>query len=356
MRAKWRPKSTSTDDFEYLNELAAQVPEHAELPGVAGFKIKPPQPPDRWDEVAAFVGASYFRALGQGSAYGLSARGLALNTGTSTARGISPVFKLLPPPRPCRRVRDHDLRHARRPLRHWCLPHRDPPRRRDRDGRDRPPLLPADVTELGVAPLTSMFLFSEKNRAEFDDYRPNVHDSDGLRIVRADGDVIWRPLNNPRNWPRPTFPKPHRAPSACTARPRLRQLPGHRRPLRTPSLSRRDSPGRLGTGRRPPRRNPLRPRSQRQHRRLLGPAQPVVPATRASLPTDLSGATCRWTRWTRSPTFSRRALGAGGFAGVEAEPNTRKFVVDFKGGQLGLLPRTPTSNPWLRSPMQNFWA
>ncbi len=46
---------------------------------------------------------------------------------------------------------------------------------------------------LGIAPLTSMFLFSEKNRAEFDDYRPNVHDSDGLRIVRADGDVIWRP-------------------------------------------------------------------------------------------------------------------------------------------------------------------
>ena len=54
-----------------------------------------------------------------------------------------------------------------------------------------------DVEQLGVAPLTSMFLFSEKNRASFDDFRPNVHDSDGLRIVRADGDIIWRPLNNP---------------------------------------------------------------------------------------------------------------------------------------------------------------
>ena len=54
-----------------------------------------------------------------------------------------------------------------------------------------------DVEELGVAPLTSMFLYSEKNRSKFDDYRPNVHDSDGLRIERADGDVIWRPLNNP---------------------------------------------------------------------------------------------------------------------------------------------------------------
>ena len=42
-----------------------------------------------------------------------------------------------------------------------------------------------------------MFLYSEKNRSDFDDYRPAVHDTDGLRIVRKDGDVIWRPLNNP---------------------------------------------------------------------------------------------------------------------------------------------------------------
>ncbi len=74
----------STDDFEYLNDLATRVPEHAELPGVAGFRLNHPlNRPDKWDELVAFVGASYFRALGRGSAYGLSARGLALNTATA---------------------------------------------------------------------------------------------------------------------------------------------------------------------------------------------------------------------------------------------------------------------------------
>jgi len=74
----------STDDFEYLNDLAERVPEHAELPGVAGFRLNHPlNRPDKWDELVAFVGASYFRALGRNSAYGISARGLALNTATS---------------------------------------------------------------------------------------------------------------------------------------------------------------------------------------------------------------------------------------------------------------------------------
>ena len=49
----------STDDFEYLNELAERVPAHAELPGVAGFRLNHPlNRPDKWDELVAFVGAS----------------------------------------------------------------------------------------------------------------------------------------------------------------------------------------------------------------------------------------------------------------------------------------------------------
>ena len=76
----------STDDFEYLNDLAKRVPEHAKLPGVAGFRLNYAlNRPDKLDELAAFVGASYFRALGRGNAYGLSARGLAVNSGMSTA-------------------------------------------------------------------------------------------------------------------------------------------------------------------------------------------------------------------------------------------------------------------------------
>src|SRR5690606_7357090 len=53
-----------------------------------------------------------------------------------------------------------------------------------------------DVQELGVAPLTSMFLYAEANRGGFDDYRPQVHDSNGLLVERESGEVMWRALNN----------------------------------------------------------------------------------------------------------------------------------------------------------------
>src|SRR5690606_11882954 len=55
-----------------------------------------------------------------------------------------------------------------------------------------------DVAFYGIAPLTSMFLFDGPNRARFDDFRPAVHDSDGLQIVNGNGERIWRPLANGR--------------------------------------------------------------------------------------------------------------------------------------------------------------
>src|SRR5690606_35239538 len=54
-----------------------------------------------------------------------------------------------------------------------------------------------NITRLGIAPMTSMFLFAENNRHIFDDYRGKVHDSDGLKIVRSSGEEVWRHLNNP---------------------------------------------------------------------------------------------------------------------------------------------------------------
>ena len=55
----------------------------------------------------------------------------------------------------------------------------------------------ADMPHLGIAPLTSMFLFDDMDRNRFDDFRPAVHDSDGLLIHNGAGEVIWRPLANP---------------------------------------------------------------------------------------------------------------------------------------------------------------
>ena len=188
----------STDDFRYHKELAARVPLHSSLPGVAGFKLNTPlNRPDLFDEVIAFLGSSYFRALGRGNAYGQSARGLAINTALAAGEEF-PRFSMFYVEKPAP--------FAREVVVHAAL------ESQSCTGAYRFVIRPGletviDVTvrlffrqavdEIGVAPLTSMFLYSEKNRSDFDDYRPAVHDTDGLRIVRKDGDVIWRPLNNP---------------------------------------------------------------------------------------------------------------------------------------------------------------
>jgi glucans biosynthesis protein len=54
-----------------------------------------------------------------------------------------------------------------------------------------------DLTGVGLAPGTSMFFFGPNRRNEFDDYRPEVHDSDGLLIANGRGEILWRPLANP---------------------------------------------------------------------------------------------------------------------------------------------------------------
>ena len=192
------PMPITTDDFQYLNDLATRIPEHAQMPGVAGFRLHHPlNRPDVWDELVAFLGASYFRALGRGTSYGLSARGLAVNSGLASTEEF-PRFSRFYIEKP------GDFRET---ITIYAALESD-----SVTGAYRFVITPgaetlmdvtarlyfrSDVEQLGVAPLTSMFLFSEKNRGAFDDFRPNVHDSDGLRIIRGDSDIIWRPLNNP---------------------------------------------------------------------------------------------------------------------------------------------------------------
>lgn len=194
-----QPLTFSTDDFEYHGDVKDSVPEHYDMPGVAGFKLNYPlNRPDLHDEVISFVGSSYFRALGQGNAYGISARGLAVDTGLSKAEEF-PRFSAFWVSRPADQSRSITVYAA---LDSASL-----------TGAYRMVITPGvetvidvtarlffrnEVQQLGIAPLTSMFLYSDINRAGYDDFRPQVHDSDGLRIVRDDGDVLWRPLNNPQ--------------------------------------------------------------------------------------------------------------------------------------------------------------
>jgi len=193
-----REMTFSTADFEYLNELADRVPADAELPGVAGFRLNHPiNRPDKHDELVAFLGASYFRALGRGSVYGASARGVAVDTATARPEEF-PRFTRFWLERPAAGDDAITLyaaldgpsitgafRFVIRPGAETVM---------DVTARL---FMREDVAELGIAPLTSMTLFGAADRARFDDYRSAVRDSEALRVLRADGDVLWRPLNNP---------------------------------------------------------------------------------------------------------------------------------------------------------------
>ncbi|HMO09627.1 MAG TPA: glucan biosynthesis protein G [Paracoccaceae bacterium] len=186
----------AADDFLYDPEMAQ--PDPGPLPGVAGFRLLwPLNTPDRQDEVAAFLGASYFRALGQGSTYGISARGLALDTALGGAEEF-PRFTAFYLQRPAEGEEAVtffaalDSPRVTGAYRFVLRP--GPATAMDVTARL---FFRGDVDHVGVAPLTSMFLYDAKNRAGFDDFRPRVHDSEGLAVLGVDGVPLWRPLNNP---------------------------------------------------------------------------------------------------------------------------------------------------------------
>ncbi|EKE44157.1 MdoG [Oceaniovalibus guishaninsula JLT2003] len=167
--------------------------------GFSGFRLRSElDRPGIYTEFAVFQGASYFRAIARGLTYGLSARGLAIGTGTPEGEEFPDFTRfVLERPQPGATVL----------VVHALL---DSP---SVAGAYRFEISPGDVTGMnvratlfprktlktvGLAPLTSMFLFDETNRNRFDDYRPAVHDSDGLAILNGNGEPLWRPLANPR--------------------------------------------------------------------------------------------------------------------------------------------------------------
>lgn len=193
-----RPLTFRTEDFEYRNEVGEDLPENAALSGVAGVKINTPlNTAGKFDELITFLGASYFRALGAGNSYGLSARGLAIDTWQSGPEEF-PRFSAFWIKRPASEDSAIEVFAALESASltgayHFVIT----------PGADTTIDVEAElyfretVAHLGLAPLTSMFYFAEHSERRFDDFRPQVHDSDLLRMVRASGDVLVRPLNNP---------------------------------------------------------------------------------------------------------------------------------------------------------------
>ena len=197
------------DFFDYGKlDIASQIPTKT---GYAGFRLLYAlNKTNQLDELGAFIGASYFRLLGKELHYGESARGLALDSGEGDRPEEFPLFT------------------------DWWLgkPHHDDNELRlyaildsvSCTGAYEFFIRPGDTTTvnikailffretnnvaavdknrkplktIGLAPLTSMFWFGKDTERKFDDYRTEVHDSDGLLVHMGNGELFWRPLDNP---------------------------------------------------------------------------------------------------------------------------------------------------------------
>lgn len=192
-----RPLAFSSADFDYgANEFGARIPPSL---GFAGLRVHGPiKSSDYYDEIAVFLGASYFRAVGRAHVYGLSARALALNTADPQGEEF-PWFRefWLVEPEPGAESLTLfallDSPSITGAYRFVICPGVETTMDVDSVLFPRRP-----ITKLGVAPLTSMFFYGEnRNIRPVDDFRPEVHDSDGLLVVMDTGERVWRPLQNP---------------------------------------------------------------------------------------------------------------------------------------------------------------
>jgi len=189
--------SPSWFEFGKLTQLPTQMPANL---GFAGFRVHYPlNTPAYKDELIVFLGASYFRVLARNQRYGLSARGLAINTAATDGEEFPwfTDFWLVRPSQP----EEHTLTiFALLDSESIAGAYKFEVRPGTTTQVDVTcELFPRqDIDKLGVAPLTSMFLYGEDPAGHrFDDFRPEVHDSDGLMVHAGSGEWLWRPLTNP---------------------------------------------------------------------------------------------------------------------------------------------------------------
>lgn len=185
------------DDFTYGDLNIPDDVKNSEGVGIAGFKINHALNDGERNEVMVFLGASYFRAIGRGQVYGLSGRGLAVDTGLPSGEEFprfsemwivepSPesqyltIFALLDSPSVT-----GAYRFVLRPGEDTLV-----------DVQSRLYLRRA-VEKLGIAPLTSMYLYGPEQPSSTQHYIPAIHDSNGLLINDAQNGWLWRPLANP---------------------------------------------------------------------------------------------------------------------------------------------------------------
>ncbi len=180
------------------NSPARQLPKGA---GFAGLRVQEARDNKVLDwhrnDWVAFIGADYFRAIGQLHQYGMSCRAIALNVAVADRPEEFPdftdiyidesgpengltLYALLESPSIVGACKMEAIR-----------------------GKgvimdiEQLLCLRQDIARFGIAPLTTMYWFSETIKPTAVDWRPEVHDSDGLAMWTGRGERLWRPLNNP---------------------------------------------------------------------------------------------------------------------------------------------------------------
>ncbi|MBY6138677.1 glucan biosynthesis protein G [Leisingera daeponensis] len=180
------------------NEKAPDLSTEGEL-GYSGLRLRTDlDDPTKKTEFCVFQGASYFRAIGIGNAYGQSARGLALKTADPEGEEFPEFIEFwLEAPAPGQR---HMVVHALMdsPSVTGAYSFLITPGSSTVMEVEATLFAREELTHAGLAPLTSMFLFDATNRHRFDDFRPAVHDTDGLLVLNGNGETLWRPLANPK--------------------------------------------------------------------------------------------------------------------------------------------------------------
>ncbi|MFO6463415.1 glucan biosynthesis protein [Jannaschia sp. KMU-145] len=184
------------DLFDWTDR-APDLPVDATM-GFSGLRLRHVFPGEaNAREFAVFQGASYFRAIGAAQQYGLSARGLALRTGDPQGEEFPDFTRMwveTPVPGDDRVVLHALLDSPSVAGAYRFVIQPGPACVMEVEATLYPRV---DLDHAGIAPLTSMFLYDQTNRPRFDDFRPAIHDSDGLSIWNGAGEMLWRQLANP---------------------------------------------------------------------------------------------------------------------------------------------------------------
>lgn len=157
----------------------------------AGFRVMDASGRSDW---LAYLGASYFRASGSRDQYGLSARGIAVDTGLAKGEEFPAFTEFWIEKLGERRVRIHALLDGPSLAGAYAFDCTSDARGVVQDVKAAL-FFRRDIEELGVAPASSMFWYDQSGSRG--DWRPEIHDSDGLAILAGDGERVWRPLENP---------------------------------------------------------------------------------------------------------------------------------------------------------------